>query len=82
MGQRSGENQRRVKTGHRAGDHLGQPGYGYPGLYSDWLMRRLEAGYVKWINPFNRQAICILCENTGYSLLDENAKPLIKHLRP
>ncbi len=24
-----------------------------PAFYSDWFMERLEAGYVKWFNPFN-----------------------------
>ena len=24
-----------------------------PAFYSDWFIERLEAGYVKWYNPFN-----------------------------
>ena len=24
-----------------------------PAFYSDWFIERLEAGYVKWFNPFN-----------------------------
>ena len=27
-----------------------------PAFYSDWFTERLEAGYVKWFNPFN----CVL----------------------
>lgn len=27
-----------------------------PAFYSDWFFERLEAGYLKWINPFNRKA--------------------------
>lgn len=27
-----------------------------PAFYSDWFFERLKAGYLKWINPFNRKA--------------------------
>lgn len=48
-----------------------------PAFYSDWLMQRLEAGYAKWINPFNRQEQYISFAQT---LWTKNAQPLIKHL--
>lgn len=52
-----------------------------PAFYSDWLMRRLEAGYVKWINPFNRQAQYVSFAKTRVIVFwTKNAKPLIKHL--
>lgn len=27
-----------------------------PAFYGEWLLNRLRAGYVKWINPFNRRS--------------------------
>jgi DNA repair photolyase len=52
-----------------------------PAFYSDWLMQRLKAGYVKWINPFNQQAQYITFAKTRVIVFwTKNAQPLIKHL--
>ncbi|TAK36586.1 MAG: DUF1848 domain-containing protein [Chloroflexota bacterium] len=35
-----------------------------PAFYADWFMRRLEVGYVKWINPFNGKPYYVSLEKT------------------
>ena len=34
-----------------------------PAFYSDWFSKRLEVGYLKWINPFNGVPLYISFEN-------------------
>lgn len=35
-----------------------------PAFYGEWFMRRLEAGYVKWINPFIGKPLYVSFEKT------------------
>lgn len=35
-----------------------------PAFYSKWFMKRLQVGYVKWINPFNREPQFVSFKNT------------------
>lgn len=52
-----------------------------PAFYSEWLMQRLKAGYVKWINPFNQQSQYISFAKTRVIVFwTKNAQPLLKHL--
>jgi DNA repair photolyase len=52
-----------------------------PAFYSEWLMKRINAGYVKWINPFNRQSQYISFEKARvFVFWTKNAKPLIQYL--
>lgn len=51
-----------------------------PAFYGDWFMRRLDEGYVTWVNPFNRRPqvvslanarviLAILCERWSWSVM-------------
>ena len=52
-----------------------------PSFYSKWFMNRLKAGYVKWINPFNRQPQYVSFEKTRVIVFwTKNAKPIFKYL--
>lgn len=52
-----------------------------PAFYSDWFMRRLEVGYVRWINPFNRKRQYVSFENTRAIVFwSKNPKPMFKYL--
>lgn len=35
-----------------------------PAFYSDWFISWWQAGYLKWINPFNNQLLYISFKNT------------------
>jgi hypothetical protein len=52
-----------------------------PAFYSKWFFNRLEAGYSKWINPFNRRAQFISFENARAVIFwSKNPKPLLPYL--
>jgi len=52
-----------------------------PAFYSDWFMRRLEEGYSRWVNPFNRKSQFISFERMRAIVFwSKNPKPLMKHL--
>jgi len=52
-----------------------------PAFYSDWLIERLKAGYVKWKNPFNSKYLYVSFEKVRlFVFWSKNPKPLIKHL--
>lgn len=52
-----------------------------PTFYSDWFMRRLEVGYVRWINPFNRKCQYVSFEKTRAIVFwSKNPKPMLKYL--
>jgi DNA repair photolyase len=52
-----------------------------PAFYSDWFVRRLKAGYVKWKNPFNGVPLYVSFQNARLIIFwSKNPKPLIKHL--
>lgn len=53
-----------------------------PAFYSDWFMNRLQAGYVKWINPFNHKPQYISFSKTKVIVFwSKNPAPLIKYLQ-
>lgn len=52
-----------------------------PAFYAEWFIHRLQAGYVKWINPFNQQPQYVSFENTKAIIFwSKNPKPIIKYL--
>lgn len=52
-----------------------------PAFYSDWLVQRLEAGYVKWKNPFNGVPLHVSFNKARLIVFwSKNPKPIIKHL--
>jgi DNA repair photolyase len=52
-----------------------------PAFYSDWFVQRLEAGYVKWKNPFNGVPLYVSFDKTRlFVFWSKNPKPIIKHL--
>jgi hypothetical protein len=52
-----------------------------PAFYSEWFFNRLEAGYSKWINPFNQRAQFISFGNTRVVIFwSKNPKPLLPYL--
>jgi len=52
-----------------------------PAFYADWFLKRLEEGYLKWINPFNGASLYVSFENTRLIVFwSKNPVPLIKHL--
>jgi len=52
-----------------------------PAFYSEWLLKRLEAGYVKWVNPFNQKAEYVSLKNARvFVFWSKNPEPLIEHL--
>lgn len=52
-----------------------------PAFYSDWLRSRIEAGYVKWKNPFNGLYSYVAFKNSRlFVFWTKNPKPMLKHL--
>ncbi|HBT16394.1 MAG TPA: hypothetical protein DEB05_05500 [Firmicutes bacterium] len=52
-----------------------------PAFYGEWLMQRLRAGYVKWINPFNRQEQYVSFANTRVIVFwTKNPYPFFRYL--
>lgn len=52
-----------------------------PAFYSDWLISRLNAGYVKWINPFNNRPSYVSFDATRLIVFwSKNPKSIIQHL--
>jgi hypothetical protein len=52
-----------------------------PAFYADWLIRRLKAGYVKWINPFNRKPFFVSFEAARlFVFWTKNPRPLLPFL--
>ncbi len=52
-----------------------------PAFYSDWLMNRLERGYVAWMNPFNRKVMAVSFSKTRLIVFwSKNPQPMLKHL--
>ena len=52
-----------------------------PAFYSDWFIRRWEAGYIKWTNPFNGKPLYVSFKNTRCVVFwTKNPRPLMKHL--
>lgn len=52
-----------------------------PAFYSDWFIKRLEEGYVKWKNPFNGVPLYVAFHNTRLIVFwSKNPKPMLKYL--
>lgn len=52
-----------------------------PAFYSDWFLERLNAGYLKWFNPFNGKPLYVSFENSRlFVFWSKNPKPLLSKL--
>ena len=52
-----------------------------PAFYSDWFFERLKAGYLKWINPFNRKAQYVsTAEARVFVFWTKNPAPMMMRL--
>ena len=50
-----------------------------PAFYSDWFIERLEAGYVKWFNPFNGVPLYVSLSATRlFVFWSKNPAPMLK----
>lgn len=53
-----------------------------PAFYSDWFMKRIQEGYVKWKNPFNGVPLYVSFDKVRlFVFWSKNPKPMLKHLR-
>jgi hypothetical protein len=53
-----------------------------PAFYGSWFMKRLEAGYVRWVNPWNgRSSYVSLREVRLIVFWTKNPAPFLPHLR-
>jgi len=53
-----------------------------PAFYSEWFFGRINAGYTKWINPFNNAEQYISFENTKAIVFwSKNPRPLLPYLK-
>ena len=52
-----------------------------PMFYADWFINRWEAGYLKWINPFNGKPLYVSFKNTRVvTFWTKNPRPMFKYL--
>ena len=52
-----------------------------PTFYSDWFINRWEAGYLKWINPFNGKPLYVSFKNTRLVVFwTKNPRLMFKYL--
>ena len=52
-----------------------------PTFYSEWFIKRWEAGYLKWTNPFNGKPLYISFSNTRLVVFwTKNPRPMFKYL--
>lgn len=52
-----------------------------PAFYSDWLIRRIKLGYVKWKNPFNGAPSYVSFENARlFVFWTKNPEPMLQYL--
>ena len=52
-----------------------------PAFYSDWFIERLEAGYVKWFNPFNGVPLYMsLADARLFVFWSKNPKPMLQKI--
>ena len=52
-----------------------------PAFYAEWFVRRLRAGYVRWVNPFSGQAQYVSFARTRAVVFgSKNPQPLLPHL--
>lgn len=52
-----------------------------PAFYGDWFINRLNAGYAKWVNPFNGVPLYVTFQKARLIVFwSKNPKPFLKHL--
>lgn len=52
-----------------------------PAFYMEWFMDRLESGYLKWVNPFNRKEQYVSLESAKVIVFwSKNPQPLFEHI--
>lgn len=52
-----------------------------PAFYGEWFVKRWEAGYIKWTNPFNGQPLYVSTKSARCVVFwTKNPKPFMKHL--
>lgn len=52
-----------------------------PAFYSDWLLERFKAGYIKWKNPFNGAIMYVSFSKVRLAVFwSKNPKPLLNQL--
>ena len=52
-----------------------------PAFYSDWFIKRLKEGYVKWKNPFNGVPLYVTFNKARlFVFWSKNPKPMLKYL--
>lgn len=52
-----------------------------PAFHTDWLFHRLEAGYVRWTNPFNGRMQLVSFERARFIVFwSKNPEPLLRRL--
>lgn len=52
-----------------------------PTFYADWFIKRWQAGYIKWTNPFNGVPLYVSFKKTRLVVFwTKNPKPIMKHL--
>ena len=52
-----------------------------PTFYSDWFINRWEAGYLKWVNPFNGKPLYVSFANARLVVFwTKNPRPMFKYL--
>lgn len=53
-----------------------------PAFYSDWFIERLEAGYVKWFNPFNGVPLYVSLNSARlFVFWSKNPAPMLKPMQ-
>ena len=53
-----------------------------PAFHAQWFIDRLKAGYVVWVNPFNRQPMVVSFKNTKVVVFwSKNPQPIIPYLK-
>jgi hypothetical protein len=52
-----------------------------PAFYGEWFMHRLNRGYVRWVNPWNRQGTCVSFARTrAIAFWSKNPAPFLPHI--
>lgn len=52
-----------------------------PAFYAEWFMRRIEDGYVRWVNPFNRKDVYVSFARVGGIVFwTKDPRPLFPYL--
>jgi DNA repair photolyase len=52
-----------------------------PAFYADWLIHRIEKGYIKWKNPFNGVILYVAFAKARlFVFWSKNPKPMLKYL--